>query len=212
MSALQKIAYFKNRRDEAPNQDLARALARARDAAGIREIVEGLRSEDKAIQADCLKVLYEIGAIDPVLIAGYADDLLKLLGSRDNRLVWGAMTALAAIAPVQAERLYAHRAEVQRAVEQGSVITKDNGLKALALIAAHKAAYARQIVPFLLSQLGTCRPKDVAQYAEKTLVAISAAHRGEFVRVLERRLVGLKPSQAARVKKVLRAARPPSIG
>ena len=38
MSALEKISYFQQRRDEVPNQDLARELARDKDQAGIAEI------------------------------------------------------------------------------------------------------------------------------------------------------------------------------
>jgi hypothetical protein len=89
MSALDRIAHLQNRRDEVPNQELARELAAQKDHQGIREIAENLWNDDKNIQADCVKVLYEIGYIDPFLIAGYADDFLKLLRSRENRLVWG---------------------------------------------------------------------------------------------------------------------------
>ena len=37
---LNRIAYFKGRRDEVPNQELARDLAATEDIAGIREIAE----------------------------------------------------------------------------------------------------------------------------------------------------------------------------
>ncbi|NUQ06049.1 MAG: hypothetical protein HUU31_19320 [Anaerolineae bacterium] len=43
-------------------------------------------------------MLYEIGYAVPDLIADYAADFLALLGSRDNRMVWGGMTALGVIA------------------------------------------------------------------------------------------------------------------
>ncbi len=69
MPALQRIAHFQGRRDEAPNQELARELASARDRDGICEIAENLRNKNKDIQADCIKVLYEVGYIDPGLIA-----------------------------------------------------------------------------------------------------------------------------------------------
>lgn len=48
MSILERIAYYQNRRDEAPNQELARELANQRDIAGIREIASILqqRMED----------------------------------------------------------------------------------------------------------------------------------------------------------------------
>ena len=96
MNILNRLAHFQNRRDEEPNLILARELAEARDTAGIREIAENLWNENAEVQSDCIKVLYEIGASEPGLIAGYAGEFLKLLGSKNNRLVWGGMTALAA--------------------------------------------------------------------------------------------------------------------
>ena len=40
MSVLERIAYFQNRRNEAPNQELAKELAEKQDHEGIREIAE----------------------------------------------------------------------------------------------------------------------------------------------------------------------------
>ena len=90
MSVLNRIAHLQNRRDEVPNQELARDLAVQKNRGAILEIAENLWNKDKNIQADCIKVLYEIGYIDPSLIADYAEDFLKLLRSRNNRLVWAA--------------------------------------------------------------------------------------------------------------------------
>ena len=79
MSALDQIAHAQGRRDEVPNQELARKLASRRDREGVREIAQNLWSKDKNIQADCIKVLYEVGYLDPALIAPYVDDFLKLI-------------------------------------------------------------------------------------------------------------------------------------
>ena len=57
MSVLNRIAHFQKRRDEVPNQKLARELAEKKDREGIREIAENLWNKDKRIQADCIKVL-----------------------------------------------------------------------------------------------------------------------------------------------------------
>jgi len=202
MTVLNRIAHLQGRRDEAPNQALASDLARKRDAAGIAEIAGGLRHADKQVRADCIKVLYEIGETDPDLIASYAPDFLHLLDSRDNRLVWGAATALAAIAPVAAPELFKRWQDIRRAVETGSVITQDNGVKALALVAAAKPAYAQHIVPFLLEHLAGCRPKDAPQRAEKVAAAVGPANRAAFAAVLDRRMADLSAAQAARVRKV----------
>lgn len=204
MSALQQIAYYQNRRNEVPNQELAKELAARKDRKGIREIAENLWNENAQVQSDCLKVLYEIGYVQPKLVAPYAEDFLKLLHNRNNRLVWGAMIALSTVADLKADVIYPHVAEIEQVMDEGSVITSDNGVRVLALVAAQKAAYNKTIFPYLLHHLETCRPKDVPQHAEKAAVAVKARNKQAFVAVLEKRLVDLKGSQAVRVKKVIK--------
>ena len=117
MSVLNRIAYFQGRRDEVPNQELARDLAASEDRAGIREIAENLWNREPNVRSDCLKVLYEIGYLKPELVAPYAGDFLKLLGSRNNRLVWGGMIGLSTVAGIAADELYPHVAEIQQVME-----------------------------------------------------------------------------------------------
>jgi hypothetical protein len=206
MSTLDKLACFINRRDEVPNQELARELAAARNVDGIREVAAALSNKDAAIRADCIKVLYEIGYLAPELVAPYALDFLKLLKSRNNRLVWGGMIGLATVAPLAADALHPHLADIQKAIQTGSVITKDAGAMTLAGMASANAAYSREIFPFLLEHLRTCRPKDVPHHCEKILPAVTAENKADFIAVLEKRMEDMLGSQMPRVKKVIKQA------
>ncbi len=202
MSVLYKIACFQNRRDEIPNQELAKELIREQNYEGIREIAENLWSKDRNIQNDCIKVLYEIGESWPQLITPYTDDFFRLLKSKNNRMVWGAMTALAAIAAVKPESIYNDIDQIFAAMENGSAITIDNGVKALAIVAAKNEEYNQRIVPFLINHLQTCRPKEIPQHAEKTVLAINLHNKGRFLEVLHERENDLTTSQMVRIKKI----------
>ncbi|HLO34309.1 MAG TPA: hypothetical protein VK249_34510 [Anaerolineales bacterium] len=204
MSVLNRLASSLGRRDEIPNQALARDLVARNDQAGIREAVENLWNKDKSIQADCIKVLYEVGAIEPGLIAGYADDFVELLRSRNNRLVWGGMTALAEAAKANPQAVFKHLDEIKKAKEAGSVITVDNAISTLAYIAAANAQYNKAIFPYLLKHLAGCRPKEVPQHSERTLPAVNSSNKVDFTKVLEKRLADLSGSGLARLKKVIK--------
>lgn len=208
-SSCQKKPYsvkLRNRRDEVPNQMLAKKLAEKKNKKGIREIVENLWSENQNVQSDCLKVLYEIGFLNPNLIAEYAGDFLKFLKSKNNRMVWGSMIALSTIAAIKAGEIYKHCEVIKGVMEKGSVITKDNGVKILAIVASKHETYSKKIFPYLLKHLETCRPKDVPQHAEKTVVAVNAKNKTVFVQVLKKRMADMKSSQVTRVKKVITEA------
>ena len=206
MSILNRLASLQNRRDEVPNQELARDLATKKDKAGICEIAENLWNRDKNIQADCIKVLYEIGYLEPKLIAGYAEDFVKLLKSKNNRLVWGAMIALAEVAKADAEVVFKNLDAIKKAKETGSVITIDNAISALALTASADPKYNEAIFPYLLGHLSSCRPKEVPQHAERTFPAVNSGNKNEFIKILEKRMEDLSGGGLARVKKLIKQA------
>ncbi len=206
MFVLNRIAHFQNRRDEIPNRELARDLAARVDKTGIREIAENLWNKEVNIQADCIKVLYEVGYINPALIAEYTEDFIKLLKSRHNRMVWGGMLALGTVAELKADTIFAHLGEIQKTMREGSVITVDNGVQTLARAASTKPKYNQVIFPFLLQHLKTCRPKDVPQHSEKTLPAVNATNKREFIKVLEKRIADLSGPGLARLRKAIKQA------
>jgi hypothetical protein len=204
MSALDKIAYFLNRRGEVPNQELARELAEIGDTAGIHEIADNLWNKNKNIRSDCLKVLYEIRYINPDLIADYAGDFLKLLQDKENRMIWGAMIGLGTIADRRATEIWARVDDVMSAVEHGSVITVVWGVKTLAGVAATDKKYRKKIFPFLMSQIKKCIPRDVPMHAESILPAVDKSNQQEFRSTLEARRTELTPAQLTRFKKVMK--------
>jgi len=60
MTALDRIATSLGRRDEVPNQLLAKELAENNDEEGVQIIAAHLWDKNTNIQSDCLKVLYEL--------------------------------------------------------------------------------------------------------------------------------------------------------
>jgi len=206
MSVISKLAHSLGRRDEVPNQELARDLAAKKDKKGIREVAENLWNKDKNIQADCIKVLYEIGVIEPKLIADYTDDFVKCLRSKNNRLVWGGMTALAEVAKANSDAVFKNLDAIKKAKETGSVITVDNAISTLAYTAAANDKYNKAIFPYLLSHLSFCRPKEVPQHSEKTLPAVNSSNKADFIKVLEKRMEDLSGGGLTRVKKVIKQA------
>lgn len=202
MTIVNLLASQLNRNDEEPNIELAHKLANEEDHTGIEEIIENLSCKDKGIQHDCIKVAYEIGQVKPELIGKYAPTFIALLKSRDNRLVWGAMTALATIAETASEAIMAHLDTLKRAMNTGSVITVDKGVLTLAKLAAVSKKNNDEIFPFLLQHLKSCRPKEIPQHAESMFVAVSDENKEAFLNVLREREQYLTAPQQKRVKKI----------
>ena len=198
----EQLACRLGRNDEIPNIELAEKLCGSGDKDGIREIAEGFKSGDGAVANDCIKVLYEIGQRKPELIAGFADDFISALSDKNNRIVWGSMTALAYIAPIVPESLFKRLPEIIAAYEKGSVITIDNSISVFAQLCKAGADYQARIFPMLLNHLANCRAKEVPQHAERIAVCIDSGNREAFQKALEARAGELSESQSKRIKKL----------
>lgn len=204
MTVLDKLATALNRRDEVPNQELAKEIARTKNQRAIQELVENLANRNRNIQSDCIKTLYEIGEREPALLARYYRDFGKLLDSPNNRLVWGAMTALDSIAAQQPKGVYGLLPRILQVADSGSVITRDHAVGILVKLATVKR-YSDKCVPLLLEQLMTAPNNQFPMYAEMSLAIAINKHRETFQNVMTSRLPGLeKESQRKRVAKVLK--------
>ena len=212
MSVLNRIAFYQSRRDEVPNQQLAVELARTRNSKGIAEIAHNLDNKNRNVQSDCLKVLYEIGYLQPELIADYVEQFLGLLQSKNNRMVWGSMIALGTVCAIRPKLIWSRIDEVIEAIETGTLITVVWGVKTLAGVASTNRKYQERLFPILLEQIRTCLPRDVPMHAESSLLAVDERNKALFLSVLESRKSELTPSQAARLRKVTRRLESASAG
>ena len=202
-----KLACNLGRKDEIPNIELAEYLCQHNDINGIKDIVDGFKGNDKAVANDCIKVLYEIGERKPELISGYANDFIACLHSKNNRLAWGSMTALAAITEHAAEQIFEKLYLVQSAYERGSVITVDNSISVFARLCKADSRYAEKTLPIIINHLQKCRPKDVAQHAERASDCFCKENANAFIEVLENRIPHLSASQQTRINKLLKKLR-----
>ncbi|MFJ9465445.1 hypothetical protein [Viridibacillus arvi] len=202
MTIVPRLASKLQRRDEEPNIELAQELVNDHNLEGIKEIIENLSNKDKGIQQDCIKVAYEIGEVKPELISEFALTFISLLKSRNNRLVWGAMTALSSIATVSSKIMMEHLETIFSTMKTGSVITVDKGVLTLAKLASVSKEKNERIFPFLLHHLETCRFKELPQHAESTLIAVNNDNKEAFLTVLKRRENELTAPQLKRIKKI----------
>lgn len=204
MSIIEKLASAVGRRDETPNEELAAELIKTRDKKAIKELVAHLGDKDKKIQSDCIKVLYELGEKEPKLISPYADEFIALLDSKNNRLQWGAMTAIDAITSEVSDIVYPALGKLIDIADKGSVITTDHCVSILIKLCAEKK-YADDAFQLLLEQLQSSPTNQLPMYAEQAMPIINNSNKAAFVKALTARLPDIeKDTKRLRVEKVIK--------
>ena len=202
MSIINKLSTSLNRRDELPNIKLAKEIADKNDKNAAKELIETL--QNKSLQNDSIKVIYEIGERKPALIAGYAKEMIALLEHKNNRLQWGAMTALHTITLENPKVIYAGLGKIIAAADRGSVITKDYAVNILITLCSIKN-YASNAFSLLIEQLKGSPVKQLPMYAEKAMPVINDTNKLLFIKTLVSRLDDIeKDTKRKRVEKVIK--------
>ena len=199
-----RLASSLGRRDEVPNQELAAEIAAANDASAVKTLVALLADGTKAVRSDCIKVLYEVGERRPRLVAPHVQAFLSALGSHDNRIQWGAMTALSAVTREVPREVYDALPRVIKAARKGSVITRDHAVRILVAL-CERPRYVATCYRFLLEELQSAPVNQLPMYAELARPVVPPGD-DRFIEVLQRRLKGVpQPAKRRRLEKVLKS-------
>lgn len=208
MNIIKELATSLNRRDEVPNQELAKKIVKSNDKKAVKELVDNLKNKDKNIQADCIKVLYEIGAEQPSLIKDYINEFVALLDSKNNRLAWGGMTALHHLASEEPEAIFKLIPKLIDAGNSGSVITRDNLVGILIKLTGQKK-YESKAFRLLLEQLTTCPTNQLPMYAENAMPVINSKNKSSFIAILQQRLPAIESEpKKVRILRVIKKLAP----
>ncbi|MGJ1205103.1 hypothetical protein [Sphingobacterium lactis] len=199
-----RLASTLGRRDEEPNIILAREIVQSNDQQSIADLIQLIQSKHKELQNDSIKVLYEIGELQPALLQPYIAEFLLGLKSKNNRLQWGSMTALRTISAVYGKEIFCYIPELSLAVADGSVITRDNFigiLNNLFTFPEHRDI----IFPLLLEQLQHCPSNQLPMYAEAVLPKIDKNEAPSLRSLLAQRLDEFdKESKRKRLERVIK--------
>ncbi len=200
---LTRLSSSQGQRDERLNILLAEELSACEDREAIAYLAGSLHRESKDIQFDIIKVLYEVGALNPSLIISHLPAFVKLLANKHNRLQWGAMMAISAISTNHPELVIEFLPDIMTASDRGSVITRDHYVRMLCNMMVLKNERAH-IFQLLVDQLQTAPENQLPMYAELAAPVIARGERSIFIDLLRERLEDIgKESKRRRIENVI---------
>jgi len=207
MSVINMLSSSQGLKGNEANISLAKGILACDNKVAVKELVENLSNKNKNIQSDCIKTLYEIGYLKPELIANYHGDFIKLLTSKNNRLIWGGMIALSTITDLKHAEIFDSLDIIMETVNKGSVITIDAGIEILARLNKY-SKYFNVTEPLLMEQLWKCPIKQLPMYIEKSITSIRKDNKEIYLTLIERRKKECdNDSQAKRLDKSLNRLR-----
>jgi hypothetical protein len=203
MGFLNDLSSVLGESDSLSNKERAKRIVKNFDKHEVRELVARLDYQNKGIQSDSIKVLYEIGYLKPEMLLDYTSNFLTLLDHKNNRMIWGGMIALSTISSLDVKKIYPHLSKITRIAEKGTVITKDAAVTIVINLAKLDEHY-EECFPLYLSMLKQSANNQFPMYAEKGISLISTFNKDQFIEIIQLRLQNLeKESQKKRLLKLL---------
>lgn len=205
MSIKDKLSYAVGRRDQEPNRLLAEAIVAENDRDKIKELITLFDSKPHVeIQKDCSLTLAWIAESKPEMIAPYVDYFLGKLNDPINRVIWGSMMSLTAIAPFEQDKLYNNLPLILDAMDAGTVVTRDHGYRILVTLYQNRK-YQEGVFILILEQLGKAPSNQLGQYTERLIEILNLRHKTDLVSILEGRFEDVdNPHHIKRLQKNLK--------
>lgn len=205
MPVREYLSYTQGRKDQQPNKRLAQAIVEADDQEKIQELVALFDSRPHIeIQKDCALTLAWIAESKPSLVSPYLDHFLAKLNDPINRVIWGSMMSLTALAPFEQEKIYHALPTILDAMDAGTVVTRDHGYRILVTLYQNQA-YQEDMLVLILSQLSKAPSNQLGQYAERLMAVMAASHKDQVIQTLESRFEDLThPHHIKRLEKNLK--------
>ncbi|RED99758.1 hypothetical protein [Marinoscillum furvescens] len=201
MSIRERLSRSLSVNNEGPNKTLAAEIVQTADAESINELISLLQDEHTDVVADTLKVLEMVGLKLPALVGPQAEQVFELLNHPSNKIQWRAMCVLSSIAHECPKFLEAHLPKILEVMDNGTVITRDHGVKIL--LALYPAIATTP--GLLLDQIQRAPDNQLGQYAEKWATVITPEDVADLILILENRLKDLHhPSHQKRISRVLK--------
>ncbi len=203
-SILPRLASSLDHRDEHPNIELAIELANSDDQQAIDELFKITISATKPLRHDALKTLYETALLNPEMLLPHLDQLIDLLQTKDNRMIWGTIQALDALTDLASDYMVSKLDIILDAADRSSVIAKDKTMSILSKLNG-KQQYTKLVTPILLMRLIHSAPNQFPMYAEFAAVTIPDTAVPELMQIIKERQKSVaSPAKQKRLNNILK--------
>lgn len=173
--------------DQNPDQDLAFRLAVANDKQAVEELAEQLNHSEKESQRACIRLLLEIGAINPELIAPLAPVFLEFIKESSNPLKSEGMKALALLVFENPSFIYKSLPVILEAAGKGSEKTRTETVHILVQL-CQIPVFAAASFAYLLDLLRESSVNQLPRYVERMREILNEDNKGRVLEMLNKRL------------------------
>lgn len=173
----------------------------------LKDIIKGFSEKDKKLQSDCIEVFTMVSETHPDIIVPFAENILPLLASKENKTRWEAVHTLSYIAGKIPGIIFSVLPELQELIEKDkSIIVRDYTIDTVANYAGTGKDSSEKSFGILKSALELWGERHAKQVFRGfyNILEHQPSYQSEIKRLTEPYLDAGKKVVAAEAKKLMK--------
>jgi hypothetical protein len=169
--------------------DIADLIVAGSADPGLPHYARGLEDESPYAAGQAARVIEEVIARKPELVAPHIERLVRVLvGSANPRVVQAAAVALPVLARVAPAKVARHLEKLRATYDGASETGKDGMVRTFVALCLASVAYQKRVVDVLEKALGEAEPRTLQRWTELVLPALKGEPHAQARAVVEQRL------------------------
>jgi hypothetical protein len=166
---------------------------------GLAHYARALESENATLANQAARVIDEVIAQKPELVAPYIERLVRLLTSGNTRVVNSCAAALPVLARVAPAKVARHLERLRANYDAAVDVAKDGMVRTFVALCIASVAYQKRVIDVLEKALTGAEPKTLLRWTELVLPALKGEPHAQARAVVEQRLNDIPRPQAEKI-------------
>ena len=179
--------------------ELAASIVAGTADPGIVHYARTLESDNASAASQAARILDEVVALKPEVVAPHIERLVRMLSSENPRVVQTCANALPVLARVAPAKVARHLERLRSGYDAASDVAKDGMVRTFVALCTASVAYQKRVIDVLEKALSGAEPKTLLRWTEVVLPALKGEPHAQARAVVEQRVPELPRPQAEKI-------------
>lgn len=183
--------------------ELAAQIVAGTSELGLQHYARALEHENPHTASQAARVVEEVVALKPELVAPHIERLVRLLTSENPRVVQACATSLPLLTRVAPAKVARHLERLRGGYDGATDVAKDGMVRIFVALCIASVAYQKRVIDVLEGALAQTDPKTLQRWTELVLPALKGEPHAQARAVVEQRLPEIPRPQAEKIAEFL---------
>ena len=158
-----------------------------------------LEDESKSVSTHAARVVEEVVSLKPALATAHIERLVRLLGSKQERVVQACAHALPDLARAAPAKVAKHLPRLRDSYAEVDQVAQDGIVRTFVALCTASVAYQKRLIDVIERALQDAEPKLLLQWSQIVLPVLKGEPHAQARAVVEQRLPNIPRAEAQKI-------------